>query len=235
MGVMRPGGTAGLQSNRSRHGFLVRAVAVVVVTLLIAGLATTIAIRSNNNERAASTTTTTIRLSPNAKQLVALLAKKDKATYHALYSGSAPNAGNVELETWQRPPDIRQDSHLTVNNEPVQTSAFVLDQKQVRCVKLMSTQGWNCQAGGAQNTDPLATIRSRLGDGKVSVRDTTLSNRTVRCFEFTAEGQTNELCVTPDQGIPVLVRANDSQLTLLKLDTNVSDRDFVPPAEVKNG
>lgn len=208
----------------------------MVVTLLIAGLVMTLSSRSNDGKTAAAetTTSTTVRLTGHARELVALLAKKDKATYHAVYAGSAPNAGRVELETWQRPPKIRQDSHLTVNNQPVETSAFVLDQKQVRCVKLLSTSGWSCQnSSAAASVDPLASIRSRLGEGKVTARDTTLSGRTVRCFEFTSEGQTNQLCVTPDHGIPVLVRANDSQLTLLSLDEAVTDRDFVPPAEVK--
>jgi hypothetical protein len=232
---MSRAGTAGVRGKRSRRGFWVTAFAVGVVTLLIAGLAATVATRSNDNPDTAAPTSTTIKLTGHALELVGLLSQKDKATYHAVYSGSAPNAARVELETWQRPPNIRQDSHLTVNNEPVETSAFVLDQRQVRCAKLLSTAGWNCQAGGATSDDPLEQIRARLGQGEVSARDTTLSNRTVRCFEFTVDGATNELCLTPDQGIPVLVQSADSQLKLLSLDTTIDDHDFVPPAPVHGG
>jgi hypothetical protein len=211
-------------------------IAAVIATLLIAAFAGAAALRPSGSSSTAKTTTTTaVHLTGNALELVTLLSTKDRATYHARYTGSSPQSQQVTLETWQRPPDIRQDSQLTIQGQVAETSSFVLGPKQVRCVRLPSATGWTCQQGDVASADPLAAIRSRLGEGDVSVRDTQIGTRPVKCFQFTVDGATNELCVTTDKGIPVLVRAADSQLTLTALDDNVADADFVPPAPVQPG
>jgi hypothetical protein len=210
-----------------------RLLVALVVTLLLGALVGTAALVRDDS----TTTTTTLpaHLSKTARDLVDLLAKKDTTTYHARYSGSSPDATAITLETWQLPPKVRQDSDLTVEGQRAQTSAFVLGPEQVRCVRIEGATDWTCQPGGAADTDPLAAIRARLGEIDVTARDTTISGHDVRCYEFTIDGATNELCLTLDQGIPVLVRASGSELTLLSLDDAVGEDDFTPPAAVAGG
>lgn len=175
----------------------------------------------------------TPRLSGEAGVLVALLEKKDRRTYHARYTGTSPDAGGVVLETWQQPPLVRQDSQVTVEGKVARTTSLVLDGgRRVRCTKL-DERPWECQRDPSTTpADPLAAIRSRLGEGEVTSRTTSVKGRTVRCFRFTTAGQANELCVIPDQGIPVTVRAGGSELTLAALEAEVDDSVFDPPAAV---
>jgi hypothetical protein len=189
---------------------------------------------SSDRSTATTTTTAAVTLSGTARELYDLLATKDASTYHARYDGTSPEVSSVSLETWQQPPNIRQDSDLTVEGQQAETSSFVLGAQQVRCVRLAGA-AWTCQPGGTADTDPLAAIRDRLDEIDVSARDTTLGGRTVRCFQFTVDGTANELCLTPDRGIPVLVRAAGSELNLTLLDDDVAEDDFVPPAEVQGG
>lgn len=208
-----------------------RVLVATMVTLLLGAIVGTSALISSNDDTATTTTTAPVTLTGNALELFNLLATKDDATYHARYDGSSPEVSALSLETWQQPPNVRQDSDLTVDGQRAQTSSFVLDATQVRCVRLADA-AWTCQPGGSGDTDPLAAIRDRLDEIDVTARDTTISGRTVRCFQFTVDGASNELCLTPDLGIPVLVRASGSELDLTQLDDDVADDVFVPPAAV---
>lgn len=200
---------------------------------MVAGLVGAAAIVVPQEDPGPETTTTeAIELSGDARELFDLLQTKDEATYHAVYTGRSPEASDVRLETWQRPPDIRQDSDLTIDGQRAQTSSFVLGSESIRCLRL-GEGTWTCQPGGPSDTDPLAAIRQRLGEVDVTARDTTVGEHDVRCFAFTVEGDANELCLTEDRGIPVLVRAGGSELQLQSLDDGVGDADFVPPAEVE--
>jgi hypothetical protein len=206
----------------------------VLVTLLVAALVGTAALTRQDDS---STTTTTVppSLSGTARELFDLLRAKDSVTYHARYEGSSPEVAALALETWQLPPNVRQDSDLTVSGQRAQTSSFLLDSTQVRCVRLAVQGAWTCQPGGTADIDPLASIRERLDEVEVTARDTTIGDRAVRCFQFTVDGATNELCLIPEKGIPVLVRASGSELNLIVLDEDVTEDDFVPPAEVTGG
>jgi hypothetical protein len=203
--------------------------------MLIGALVGTAALVSADRSTTTTTTTAPVTLTGTARELYDLLAQKDEATYHARYDGSSPEVSALSLETWQQPPNVRQDSDLTVSGQQAQTSSFVLGTTQVRCVRLTAAGAWTCQPGGTADTDPLAAIRDRLDEIEVSARDTTISGRAVRCFQFTVDGAANELCITPDRGIPVLVRAAGSELRLTELDDDVAEDDFVPPAEVQGG
>ena len=233
-------GRAGVSTdgpNRRAEGrhWTTQALVALVVTLLVGAIVGTAALTAKDDTATTTTTAAPVTLTGTARELYDLLATKDEATYHARYDGSSPDVTALSLETWQMPPNVRQDSDLTVGGQQAQTSSFVLGSTQVRCVRLTSSSAWTCQPGGTADTDPLASIRDRLDEVDVTARDTTLGGRTVRCFQFTVDGASNELCLTPDQGIPVLVRASGSELNLTLLDEDVAEDDFVPPAEVQGG
>lgn len=195
---------------------------------LLAALATGVSVQTGGD--GSTTSTIAANLTPEGRQLLELLGRRDKQTYHARYTGSAPQTSSITLESWQKPPLVRQDSQVAVEGQVAHTSSFVLRDGAVRCTQLGATP-WTCaKTDSVASADPLASIRSRLGEGAVEVRDTTATGRPVRCFRFTAEGATNELCVIPDKGIPVTVRAGESRLELESLDEQVPEETFTPPA-----
>ena len=216
-GAPRPG-----PSTRTRVG--VGLAAGLLIAALVAGVSTQVV------DDGSPTTTAPANLTAEGRQLLDLLARRDRQTYHARYTGTAPQTSSITLESWQRPPRVRQDSEVVVQGQKAHTAAFVLDEGAVRCTQLGGAP-WTCaRTDSVANADPLSAIRSRLGQGAVEARDTTVGGRAVRCFRFTAEGATNELCVIPDRGIPVTVRAGESKLELQALDDAVAPEVFTPPA-----
>lgn len=177
-----------------------------------------------------TTTTVTQPLSETAKELLALLEKRDAQTYHARYTSTSADTSLV-LETWQDPPRVRQDSQVLVKGQAAETRVLLLPSRSVRCTKLAAT-GWTCRndPSGA-SLDPLAGVRSRLAEGQVTARTTRIDGREVRCFRFIADGQTTELCLDPKRGIPIQVTGGGSRLVLDGLDDQVGDV-FEPPADV---
>jgi hypothetical protein len=208
----------------------VRVGTAVAAGLLVAALIAGVGIQATDDDT--PTTTVPANLTAEGRHLLDLLAQRDRQTYHARYTGSAPQTSSITLESWQKPPRVRQDSQVSVQGQVAHTSAFVLEEGAVRCTQLGQAP-WTCaRTDSVASADPLSTIRSRLGQGSVEARDTTVSGRPVRCFRFTAEGAANELCVIPDRGIPVTVRAGDSRLDLAALDEDVPPEAFKPPAPI---
>lgn len=169
-----------------------------------------------------------------AQDLLALLEQGRTVTYHAVYSGSSPEVdGAIRLETWQAPPQVRQDTELQVRGQVVRTRTIGNGTGVVRCAQLDAT--WSCRRASAAE-DPLGPVSQATVDqitrGSVAMRHTTVDGRPVRCYTLrTAEG-TSELCAT-EQGIVVRVSAADSLLQLESLEFDVSDELFEPPAEVQ--
>ena len=182
-----------------------------------------------------STTDTTIPLNDAARELLALLEKDKNATFHARYAASSaeqPNA-SIMIETWRKPPRVRQDSEITSNGQRLKTISLLLGETAIRCAQL-GDQSWSCRSR-PQESDVedllFGGVRDQLGKGPVTARDDVVDGRGVRCFTLEAEGRRSELCATPD-GVPVRVESSEgASLRLVGFDATVSDEVFVPPAE----
>lgn len=205
----------------------------MVVTGLIAAGAGALGTAIGGDDDSTTSTTRPVKLSEEAQELVDLLDKRDDSTYHARYQGTSPQVGAIVLETWQSPPLARQDSELTAEGQMVRTATLVLESTEVRCTRIADT-AWTCEEGPITDpaaSDPLRDIRARVGEGSVTASDAQIDGEAVRCFRFAIEGNTNELCLRADTGIPVTVNSGGSTLELVDLEEEVDQSVFVPPAE----
>lgn len=211
--------------------------AIAALMAMIAGLlAAGLTIDSSDEESEEETTTTTVPLNDAGRELIALLEKDRSATFHARYQASSaqqPNA-TIEIETWRRPPRVRQDSVITTQTGRVHTIALVLgDGQAVRCAQL-GQSGWSCQTRAAEPTDDLlfGGVREQLGKGPVTVKDDVIDGRPVRCFTLTvvAENKSSELCAT-EAGVPVRVSAEGANMRLIGFDADFDNAVFTPPAQ----
>lgn len=183
-----------------------------------------------------TSTTTTVPLGPEGRELLALLDKGTSGTtFHARYSASSAEepTATITIETWRKPPRVRQDSEITSNNQRLTTSVFVLGDVSIRCGRF-GDAAWSCQRQSVDEADSDALfsgVREQLGKGPVTAKDDVVDGQKVRCFTLSVEGKQSEMCLTSD-GIPVRVRSSEgATMRLVGFDPTVSDEVFVPPAE----
>lgn len=213
----------------------VRAGALVAVVGLVAGSLGAVLLLDDGSDDDDVAEAATEDLSEEARDLVELLEAGRTTTYHVRYEGSSPDAPDtvIKLETWQRPPRVRQDSEVVAGGRIARTRSIVLPTGGVRCTSVASAP-WTCReaAAGELRTDAVtADILQRLREGEVRSRFTTIDGRQVRCFTLTRAEGTTELC-TNDDGVPIRVRAGASELQAVELSTDVGDDVFAPPAAV---
>lgn len=222
-------------SRRTRRPAVVVGAIATLVALTLTLVAASVGGDRLTRDDDDGSTTTTIPLNAAARELLALLEKDKEATFHAEYAATSaeqPDA-SIVIETWRKPPRVRQDSRITsANKQTIHTVALLLGERAVRCAQL-SQSAWSCRSRPQDaTTDDLlfGGVRDQLGKGPVTARDDVIDGRRVRCFTLRAEGRTSELCATP-AGIPVRVQSEGAGLRLVGFDTTVDDEVFVPPAE----
>lgn len=205
------------------------ALTLALVTASIGGDGASVASSST------STTATTVPLNDAGRELLALLEKDKNATFHARYTATSaeqPNAAIV-VETWRKPPRVRQDTAVTSGGQRLTSIALLLEGTSIRCAQLGEAP-WSCQRQAVDESagDLLfGGVREQLGKGPVTVRDDVIDGTRVRCFTLEAEGKKSELCARED-GIPVRVQSSTgASLRLIGFDAAVNDEVFVPPAE----
>ena len=212
---------------------------LAVVAVLVTTFATFVSI--DTDETASPTTTTTTApvstedLGPAAQELVALLEAAKDETYHAEFEGTSPESPDsvIRLETWQRPPFVRQDSSLTVAGQLARTASFALPDGGVRCTRI-GEQPWSCRSAGPGelSADALSgSVLERLATSDVRVRSTAVDGVDVKCFTLTSATEgSSELCVD-EAGVAVRVRSGGSELRRVVFDAQVGDDSvFEPPA-----
>ena len=210
-----------------RRQTFAKTVATALVVSFIAATVGVIAFASRSSDDPAK------NLSDDAEELLELLDKRDEATYHAKYEASAPGTEGLVLETWQSPPNVRQDSEIRSGTQVVRARVLASSERRIRCSQL-NNAGWQCRLATAAEADddPLASFRQRLGQGTVVASDASIGGRTVRCFELATPEGTSKLCAVPRTGVPVSVEGGDTELRLVTLDDAVDSALFEPPAPV---
>lgn len=231
------GGTRSRAAERRRTS--TRIVAAVVVSLLVAVTVLTLApgneeITDTTATDPTTTSTQPVELDEAGRELLALLEQREEETYHARYEAPEGDASAAVVETWQAPPNIRQDRQVVLQGQTASTSQLVTPDGAVLCIQTAGGP-WTCRPAAEDEldrTDPAHVIRDRVGQGQVTAFDSTVEGRDVRCFRVAADDGTTELCVLPDRGIPVTITAGTSSLRLVVLDDQVTDEVFTPPAPV---
>lgn len=220
---------------RTQKRWVVAVAIGTLVALTLALVTATIGTDGAEETAASTSTSTTVPLNDAGRELLALLEKDKAAVFHARYTASSseqPNA-SIVVETWRKPPRVRQDTEVTSGGQRLKSIALLLGDVSVQCAQLGEAQ-WSCQRKPQSETagDLLfGGVREQLGKGPVTARDDVIDGERVRCFTLEAEGKRSELCARPD-GIPVRVQSSTgSSLRLVGFDPTVSDEVFVPPAE----
>lgn len=177
-------------------------------------------------------------LTKGGSDLVALLAKGRKSTWHAKYTltaGGAESGAKTLLELWVKSTQQRQETTQLVGDTVVSHSeAFELATSTVTCSQQNGTGPWLCTGAAAtNNSDLLSQAGSQLKGVSVAESNDVLSGRQVTCFQATITGQATKLCLTSD-GIPALYVTGQAQMQLTSLDRNVPASAFKPPAPVKS-
>jgi hypothetical protein len=217
--------------------FVIAGVLVILVGLVGASAITMSGTGEPEDQDVARSTTTidAKSLSATGRELVALLDRAKDQTYHARYTASSPELAEnaqIRIETWRRPPSVRQDNELPFQGRVVMTSVFIRPQGSVQC-RRAGDQPWNCQPippEQAAEADSLTGgVLEQLQKGTVIARNATVEQRQVRCFTLTVEGEDSELCAT-EEGVPVRVRSGSSEVRLVQLETEVPSGVFEPPA-----
>lgn len=222
------------RSARRKRRFVQAGAIAALMALLLGLVAAGLDTGGDDQAETTTTTQTTIPLNDEARELLALLEKDRDATFHARYAASSakePNAA-IQIETWRKPPRVRQDTIITTGANRLHSMALLLgDGQSVQCAQL-GQSGWSCQSKPAGPTDDLLLggVREQLGKGPVTAKDDVIDGRQVRCFTLTVEGQASELCAT-EAGIPVRVNAQGSNLRLVGFDAQFDDSVFTPPAQ----
>jgi hypothetical protein len=182
-------------------------------------------------------TSSTLKLDSQGQALISLITKNESLTYHAVYTALVAGT-TVNIELWQKPPDFRRDETYTYGTLPrMHNEEFKLNSQLVGCV-MSGSAPFTCQEESAGQTDPsqgvIGSLQTLLGGRVVTSSDATESGRAVRCFSSPAVGTLApiKICVTPDQGIPVVVQSSEGtgSITLAALDTNVPASVFSLPA-----
>jgi hypothetical protein len=224
-------------SGRRSGGGRTTTVRVLVAVAVVLLLGTTIGvIATGSDDDAPTATTAPAALDEGGEELVELLRGRADHTYHARYEGfSGAERAPVTLETWPQPPLVRQDAEVDVDGQLARTSTLVLADDTIRCTAIGDSTPYACRSGGADglgDADPTSAIIERLNGASVTARDSVVDERPVRCFDLTTQGATSEMCVDED-GIPVLIRGGDSELTRVDLDEDIPEGTFEPPAPVE--
>ncbi|MDE0804799.1 MAG: hypothetical protein OSA99_15930 [Acidimicrobiales bacterium] len=174
-------------------------------------------------------------LSGAARDLATLLAAGRETTYHARYSGRSAadgTGGTLILESWSKDGRFRQDTIVDVADESFHRSNFLLDERAVACTRLGAAD-WTCDESPAeqfQGADVLGGgSLDQLARAAVGEEPGEVGGREARCFVITLDTQTTELCTT-DEGVPLRIRSQTSELVLEVLDHDVDDGVFDPPA-----
>lgn len=189
--------------------------------------------------------TTTVpvgQLSPVAQELVALAEKGRQVEFHARYEARDVRSRSgqsyaVDLELWNRPPEVRRDLSLASEGDRARSSDIRTEKLVLRCGKPRDDGSWQCATLpiGAAN-DPGGTAfglaPGALSGRPVTVRDERVADRPARCFSLEGgEGATAETLCFSREGIPLRVTSGAAVLELASLELSVSGDDvFEPPA-----
>jgi hypothetical protein len=174
------------------------------------------------------------RLDAGGRELVALLAKSRRATWHARYT--IVPAGNregapEELEVWRSGSRVRQEAIVTSGTTPIRTATFRIGASAVSCVK-PGTGRWSCQTMPAGGLEPDRTFDAMVGDlgnAQVTARDGNVIGHNVRCFHVTGSRLDEDVCVSLD-GVLLSLSGGGASVTATVADVIVPATIFDLPA-----
>lgn len=177
-------------------------------------------------------------VTPEGREMISLVEKGRKATFHARYratpSGGQGAGQELTLELWRKPPLEREDTLFVTQGARGHSAGFLRPDKATLCTR-RNDEPWTCNPlPGVQRSGPEALV-SQLSEtvarSRVEVRDDTVAGFPVRCFTVAVSGSPAELCLT-EEGVSARVSAGGTRIELVSLSEDVPDSVFEPPAPV---
>jgi hypothetical protein len=231
------------QGPQRRRRVLPVAAAVLVVA---AAVIVFLLVRDDDDDSGGSTPTTnssseatlpppvSAPLDAEAEVLADLIAEAREATFHAVYKATGDAVGGeLTLEVWRKDGRIRQDSTLVGSTGTGYTAGILDDDQAITCSKQDEAE-WVCsETADATETNPdgiFGAVIEQLAGADVTESTETIDGREARCFSFPTGDGTGSMCLT-DEGIPLRLTINETNLVLETLEDDVEDDVFTPPAE----
>jgi hypothetical protein len=187
----------------------------------------------------ATTTTTTAPVSDTGQELLDRLAVGHDLTLHLRFESEDATAedGPVTVELWRDGDRVRQDLILTVPGARTELSAFQLPTGNVLCQRASEAE-WTCERTVSLATEagePAGLVEAAAADlagADVVATDEVINGEDARCYAIEGSSGASTLCVT-DEGIPVRLAVQGSELTASVIERSVDGDVFEVPAEVQ--
>lgn len=178
-------------------------------------------------------TSTTEGLELGAQQLIGLLKKGEKRTYHGRYETHAPGF-DVLVEIWQQPPNARRDTTVNAQGSVTENREYKDESGLVGCQKRQPSSPWECQErpAGAESTDIFAQLTEKLAGLEVIGRAAGVGPFQGTCFAINGSTDLREVCVDAN-GIPLSIDTGTLQIILKVLDEQIPSEVFDKPAAVQ--
>ena len=220
-----------------------RVVALALVVLLAGGLVGAVVISvagtGDDDGGTPSAATTTLPLNDTAKGLVDRLASARRRPLHAVFSGTLAGAAGATLtvELWWKGDQSRQTLVAEAPDQGRQeTSGFVLKDGNVVCQRGQG-QDWLCQHAGTTATPSGRTagiidaVVAQLGGKEVTVAKARVGDEEVDCYSIDP-ATSDVVCLRADD-VPVRFTFSGADVQASRVDTDVDDDVFEPPAKVR--
>lgn len=215
-------------------------VPVAAVTVLVALVALTVNVTGTGvGGRHQESSPSTVPLTEAGRELLGALRQARTATFHGRYTATASELSGaaIRVETWRRPPRLRQDTEIVQDEQIQRSRLLLLDNDALQCVQA-GEGAWACRRldqAQAQAADPiLDEVAEQVPVSRVTVRDEMVRGDRARCFTLVARERSTEFCVNRES-IPVRVSSRGLAsrgitLELAELGRDVPDGAFIPPA-----
>src|SRR5688500_9810337 len=129
-------------------------------------------------------------LSPEAQELLDLIARSRGLEFHAKYAARSPEpeGGTLTLEVWRKAPKVRQDTETVLSGSKTLTATIGDGGPVVGCAKF-DKEAWSCKplsSMSAQGFDDLLVLVEEAARGsRVTKSATSVNGRPSECFTMT--------------------------------------------------
>ncbi|MGH9179306.1 MAG: hypothetical protein ACRD0N_12235 [Acidimicrobiales bacterium] len=224
-----------------------RVIALGLVLLFAGGVigAVAVAVRDGDGDDGdvagpSTTTSSTQPLNETAEQLVDRLAGARDREVHIVFDGALkePPGAKLTVEVWWKGDLARQSLVAEAPGQGRQeTVGFVLEDRNVLCQRNQDVD-WVCQRAAstvtAEGRDAgiIESLVSSLNGKDVTAAKADVAGSEADCY--TLDKDTGDMLCLREDGVPVKFTFSGTELVASKVETDVDDDAFEPPAKVQD-
>jgi hypothetical protein len=223
-----------------------RAIAIALILLFAGGVIGAVAVAvfggDDGDDAVAGPSTTTSSTQPLnevAEQLVDRLAEARDRDVHIVFDGTLkePAGAKLRVEVWWKGDLARQTLVAEAPGQGRQeTTGFVLEDRNVLCQRNQDID-WVCQraastaAAEGRDAGIIESLVSSLNGKEVTAAKADVAGSEADCYTLD-QAKGDVLCLRED-GVPVKFTFSGTELVASKVETEVADDAFEPPAKVQ--